>query len=149
MDEFFSGLIPIVADYGGVGLFVFCALAASIIPVSSEAALLAALEAKMDPWEALIWASAGNCAGILLNYWIGYLTSDQILAKLRQGRSGRKAIEWADRWGKWALFLSWTPFLGDPLTFAAGAFRMNLAAFILIAFSMRIARYVVFVLFYV
>ena len=149
MDAFFSGLIPVVAEYGGIGLFLFCALSASIIPVRSEAALVAVMEAHMDPWEALAWASAGNCLGILLNYWIGYLTSDRILAKLREGRTGRTAIDWADRWGKWALLLSWAPFIGDPLTFAAGAFRMNLPAFILIACTLRIARYVLFTLFYV
>lgn len=148
MDDFFSGFVPFVAAYGGPGIFLFSALSATIIPISSEAALVAVMEAGMDPWEALAWASAGNCLGILVNFWIGFALSDPILAKLRQGRSGRKAIEWADRWGIWAMLLSWTPFLGDPLTFAAGAFRMNLLHFVLIAFTLRVARYIVFTFFY-
>ncbi len=148
MSELFAPLVPLVASYGGIGLFLFCALSASILPISSEAALVAVMSAGMDPWEALAWASAGNCGGVLLNYWIGHLGAEKAHEKLAASRFGRKALEGIEKYGVWGLLLSWTPFLGDPLTYAAGAFKIDLRTFIAITFPLRIARYLAFVLFW-
>ena len=134
---------------GGPGLFLFCLLAATILPISSEAALLGAMSLGMDAWEALGWASAGNCAGVALNYLIGHVFSEKVHAKLDRGKSGRKALQWVDHYGVWCLLLSWTPFLGDPLTYAAGIFRIPFHYIIWIAFPLRVARSLVFAGFYV
>lgn len=141
-------LATFLALNGGPGLFIFCFLAATIIPISSEAALVGSLALGMDVWEALIWASAGNCLGVVLNYFIGHFFSEKVSLRLSRGRSGQKALGWVEKYGVWCLFLSWTPFLGDPLTYAAGLFRIPFLYFALITFSLRIARYLVFVFFY-
>lgn len=134
--------------YGGPGLLLFCMAAATIIPVSSEAVLVGAIGLGMEPMEAFAWASAGNCMGVGLNYWVGALFSGSVLAKLSSSRSGQKSIAWVERHGIHCMWLSWTPFLGDPLTYAAGAFRISLLPFILLTFSLRIVRYFVFVVFF-
>lgn len=137
------------SQHGGPGLLLFCLAAATILPISSEAALVGAMGLGMDPFEALVWASVGNCLGVVLNYGVGALFSGAVLKKLSASRSGQKGIEWVERYGLHCLWLSWTPFLGDPITYAAGAFRISLFLFILLTFSLRIARYLVFVLFFV
>ena len=144
-----TDLATFLALNGGPGLFLFCLLSATIVPISSEAALLGAMELGMGAWEALAWASAGNCAGVALNYLVGYLFSEKVHAKLEKAKSGRKALEWIKHYGNWCLLLSWAPFVGDPLTYAAGIFRLNLFYFILLTFTLRVARYMVFVLFYI
>ncbi len=149
MSDFFAPLVPIVATYGGPGLFLFCALAASILPISSEAALVALMAAGMDRWEALAWASAGNCAGVMVNYWIGHLGAERVEAKMAASRFGAKGLDYVDRYGTWGLLLSWTPFLGDPMTYAAGVFKVPLWKFSAIVMPLRVARYLLFTLFWV
>ena len=143
-----NDIASFLALYGGPGLFLFCLLAATLLPISSEAALLGAMSLGMDVWEALAWASAGNCVGVGLNYLVGYLFSEKAHARLSAGKWGKKAIGWIDHYGIWCLFLSWTPFLGDPLTYAAGIFRIPFHWMLIIVFPLRVARYLVFVLFY-
>lgn len=143
-----ESVLDFLFAYGGPGLLLFSLVAATILPVSSEAALVGALGLGMEPWEALAWASAGNCLGVLLNYAVGAAFSEAARRKLSGGRAGRKALEWADRYGTGCLLLSWIPFLGDPLTYAAGVFRIPLLPFVLLTFSLRVARYVVLVVFF-
>lgn len=149
MSEFFAPLVPIVADYGPIGLFLFCALSATILPISSEAALVAVMAAGLGAWEALVWASAGNCLGVLTNYYVGRIFRDGARERLARSKNGARALAWIDEKGWTALLLSWTPFLGDPMTYAAGALGLDLRRFIAITFPLRVARYLVFVLFFV
>lgn len=44
--------------------------------------------------------------------------------------------------GRWSLFLSWLPFVGDPLTIVAGLLREPLPLFVLIVLIAKTARYV-------
>ncbi len=122
-------------------LFFAAFLAATIFPFSSEAALVAALSAGMEPSLALTSASAGNILAILLNYALGFLLYEVTHNRLEASRSGRKALEWGHKHGYWALAFSWLPVIGDPITLVAGVMRLNLLWFVLIAGSLRIVRY--------
>jgi len=44
-----------------------------------------------------------------------------------------------------SLLLSWLPVIGDPVTLVAGVFRLNFWLFLLIAGTLRIARYLLIV----
>jgi membrane protein YqaA with SNARE-associated domain len=57
-----------ITNFGYLGLMVFCFLAATVFPVASEAALVAALALKMPAIPSLVFATIGNCAGIVFNY---------------------------------------------------------------------------------
>lgn len=127
--------------YGPVGLCAAAFVGATLVPVSSEAAFVAAVAAGLSPTTALIWASIGNTAGCLVNYAIGHLTRDRAGDRLRQSRPGRAALRWLDRYGLPALALSWLPIIGDPLTVAAGVARVRLKAFVPIVAGLRVARY--------
>ena len=58
--------------YGPFGLFFSAFLAATLLPFSSEAALVAALSAGTESGVALAAASAGNILAILVNYLLGF-----------------------------------------------------------------------------
>lgn len=134
-----------VQDYGlwGVGLVAF--VAATLVPVSSEAALVAALKLGLPPWQVLLSASIGNALGATFNYGLGLLLAPRVLGRLKSSRSGRRALYWTYRYGRWSLLGSWLPILGDPLCLAAGLVRVHFAFFALVGIGTRVLRYVVLI----
>jgi membrane protein YqaA with SNARE-associated domain len=134
-----------IVSYGGLGLLVVSFIAATILPLSSEAALLAALGFGMAPIEALLFASVGNCLGVSFNYWLGHVGRERLLERTLRSRAGQRSHAWMERYGKWSLLLSWLPIVGDPLTILAGVFNINVLFFAATAFGTRIARYGVIV----
>ena len=131
--------------YGPLGLFLSSFLAATLFPLSSEAALAAALSAGMDTMSAVITASAGNILAIAVNYGLGYWLYEKTHGRLEHSKTGRKAIAFGHRYGYGALLLSWLPIIGDPITLVAGLVRLNFRVFLLVAGALRIARYLLIV----
>jgi membrane protein YqaA with SNARE-associated domain len=130
-----------VALYGAPGLFVAAFVGATLVPVSSEAAFVAAVAAGLPGGTALTWATAGNTLGCLLNYALGRWGGDAARARLGASRGGRAALRWIARAGGAALLGSWLPVVGDPLTVVAGAARIGLGWFLLAVPLLRFARY--------
>jgi membrane protein YqaA with SNARE-associated domain len=130
-----------LSSYGYVGLMAFSFLAATIIPVSSEAALVGALALDMQPISALFFATIGNCAGVAFNYWLGWKGEEKLLHKHLQKKSVVRAYAMTQRWGKWSLLLSWLPVIGDPITILAGVLKVNLGLFVAVTFPLRFLRY--------
>ncbi len=116
-------------------------MAATIFPFSSEVAFVAALSSGMPEISALLFASSGNILAIILNYFLGYLLYEKTKAKLLASKTGAKAYRYGHAYGYYALLLSWLPVIGDPLTLVAGIVRLRFIWFVLIAGSLRIARY--------
>jgi membrane protein YqaA with SNARE-associated domain len=55
----------------------------------------------------------------------------------------KHATAWFQRYGVWSILFAWAPIIGDPLTFIAGALRMNFWLFVLLAGLGKAARYAV------
>ncbi|MEA1915945.1 MAG: VTT domain-containing protein [Campylobacterota bacterium] len=125
-------------------LFVSAFLAATILPFSSEAALLAVLNFNVNPLYALIVASLGNVLAITCNYFLGYFFSH----KVSSSKSSMKAKKLFEKYGLYSLFLTPLPIIGDPLTIIAGIFRINFAKFFLISATLRILRYILIIFLY-
>jgi len=126
---------------GPFGLFFSAFLAATILPFSSEAALVAALSAGMEHATALFAASAGNILAVMLNYALGFWLYDRTHAKLERSGTGRRAMAFGRKYGYGALLLSWLPVIGDPLTLVAGVLRLHPGWSVLIAGGLRFGRY--------
>ncbi len=129
-----------IEEYGYWGLLLFCLLAATIVPISSEGAVAGALALKMKALPVLIWASVGNILGTVVNYFFGIWIGQKWVEK-KITKSTKKAYEIAHKYGWWSLLLSWLPIIGDPITIAAGVLRWNFFLFSVIVFSLRILRY--------
>ena len=132
-----------ITTFGYLGLAIICFFAATVLPASSEAALAAALALKMPMRPALVFATVGNCAGIAFNYWVGSKVEEKFLHQYLQKQPLARAYRLMQRWGKWSLAVSWLPVIGDPLTYLAGALRMNFYLFFSVAALLRFLRYLV------
>lgn len=131
-----------IAVYGG--LFLSSLLAATILPLSSEAILAGLLAARTgETLPLLAVATAGNTLGSVVNWLIGRAAS-----RLRDRPwfpVSRERYEAAERrfqrYGLWSLLFAWVPIVGDPLTLAAGALRTPLLPFVLLVGIGKAARY--------
>ena len=124
-----------------VALFISAFLAATILPFSSEVAFVAAIKNDMPILNAMLVASSGNVLAIILNYYLGYFLYEKTKSKLFKSKIGKNAFIYGHKYGYFALFLSWLPLIGDPLTLVAGLVRLNFIWFVLIAGSLRVVRY--------
>lgn len=104
-------------------LFVWCFLASSIIPLSSEP-YFAKLVADNQIWiMPVIIASIGNTLGSITTFWMGKKAEELTIHKLSASNQKRvdKAQNILHKHGPIALILSWIPFLGDVLVAIGGA----------------------------
>jgi len=104
-----------IASY--TALFASAFLSATLLPGSSEAALIALLAAGTgDPATLIAVATMGNVLGSVVNWLIG-----RFFAHFRDRRwfpvgerSYNRAAEWYGRYGIWSLLFAWLPVVGDP-----------------------------------
>jgi len=133
-------LETLLSPEGGLaGLFAASFLAATLVPLSSEAALFAFL--RLHPEHvalAIALATVGNTAGGMTTYLIGRLLPARV-----QGKLDPRALRWLRRYGAAATLLAWLPLVGDALAAAAGWLRIHWLAALAFMAAGRLARYVV------
>ena len=123
------------------GLFAWSFLAATALPLGSEAALAAVVGARGELVAPLLVATAGNVLGSCTTYWLGRGAA-RILAQRREhARKGERAARLLRRHGAPALLLSPVPVIGDALVALAGATRVPFGAFLFWVALGKGARY--------
>lgn len=124
---------------GLAGLVAASFIAATILPLSSEAALLAYLHLHPDHAAiAVALATLGNTAGGMTTYLMGRLVPERSQKKL-----DARALGWLQRYGAPATLLAWLPLIGDALCLAAGWLRLNWLAALGFMAAGRLLRYLV------
>ncbi|MEM7335507.1 MAG: YqaA family protein [Chloroflexota bacterium] len=138
-------LLDFLFQLGYLGLFMISLLAASILPLSSEIFVLAMPPLGYNIWLVGIVATLGNYAGALTNYYLGLKGTDLAIGRWFEIKPEQwtRAANFYERWGPVALFFSWVPFIGDPLTAVAGAFKMHMGTFTFWVILGKGLRYVV------
>ncbi|VXC18813.1 Inner membrane protein YqaA [Pseudomonas sp. 8Z] len=127
-----------------LGLLLSAFAAATLLPLQSEAVLVALLLGGAHAtWALLAVATLGNVLGSWVNWLLG-----RSLEHYRHKRwfpvsdtRLEQAQAWYARYGRWSLLLSWMPVIGDPLTLVAGVMREPLWRFALIVTLAKGARY--------
>ncbi len=127
MHPWLESLLALLAlpRFGLSTLFLVAFVSATLLPLGSEPALFGLL--KLNPelfWPALLVATAGNTLGGMVDWWIGY-GAHHVVDKWGHSRTHVKAIEWLERLGPKACFLSFLPLVGDPLCAVAGWLRLS------------------------
>ncbi|PTQ69220.1 YqaA family protein [Pseudomonas sp. GV071] len=129
-----------------LSLFASAFIAATLLPLQSEAVLVGLLlTGGYSPAALVLVATVGNVLGSLLNWVLG-----RSVERFRQRRwfpaspeQMARAQQWYKRYGCWTLLLSWLPVVGDPLTLVAGVMREPLWRFVLLVSIAKAGRYLV------
>jgi membrane protein YqaA with SNARE-associated domain len=138
-------LINFISGPGGyAGLFVFGALATTMLPMSPELAALAAWAFGMNPVLVIMFLSVGNFLGNALNYWIGFYGMTWVIEKYFKinQKQLRKSKLLFEKYGPPILLFSWVPFVGDPITFIPGIIKYSFLKFTIYVFIGKIIRYI-------
>jgi membrane protein YqaA with SNARE-associated domain len=131
MDALLSSLLSPSGSLAS--LFAAAFIAATVLPLSSEAALFAVLQLHPDQlWPALVLATTGNTLGGMTTYALGrWLGTRKPLTQLERVR----------RWGAPATALGWVPLVGEGLCLAAGWLKLGVLPVLAWQMAGRFARY--------
>jgi membrane protein YqaA with SNARE-associated domain len=115
-------------------LFAASFLAATLVPLPSEAALYAYLQLHPERVAlAVCAATLGNTAGGMTSYLLGRL--------IPQRKLDHQALSCLRRYGAPATLLAFLPLVGDALSVAAGWLRIHWLAALAFMAAGRLARY--------
>ncbi len=127
-------------------LFTVSFLAATLLPLGSEALLVYDISQNYSLFLLWLVATLGNTLGSMVNYWLGLKGEDYLEKKgYLSVEKMDKARGFFGKYGGWTLLLSWVPIIGDPLTFIAGVLRYDFKWFTLIVAVAKGTRYAVII----
>lgn len=128
------------------GLFGISFLAATFLPAQSEIGLVGLILSEDYSIPLLIIvASVGNTLGAVVNWVIGLYVNQLKHKKWFPAKPEHldRATGWYHKYGRWSLLLSWAPFIGDPLTLAAGVLREPFWSFFILVSIAKTGRYII------
>ncbi|SEU16589.1 YqaA family protein [Stigmatella erecta] len=139
-----------LATWGLPGLFLIAMMAGSVVPVPSEALLVAIIYGGVAPSTAATVATVGNVLGALSLYVLGQWVSrggggrlGRWVARRREREGPRlaRAEAWMRAWGAPVLILSWMPVVGDVFVLGAGVAGVRLLPFLIFTAMGKGLRY--------
>lgn len=122
-------------------LFGWSVLAATVVPLGSEPALVVLVRRDYPFWPLVLVATAGNYLGACTTYWLAKTAARALQARRPSPTAARGARLMAAR-GAPILLLSWVPILGDALVAAAGAAGTRFVPFTIWTVIGKFGRYV-------
>jgi len=133
-----------LGDWGYLGLFLGCFLAATVVPFSSDALFVSALALNGNVFLVLVWGVLGNWLGGLVTYWMGYIGKWEWIEKWFRVKPAtlEKQKMKVDKYGSWLALLVWVPIVGDVFALALGFYRTNFYSSALFMFIGKFARFV-------
>ena len=136
-----------LVSYGYMGMLIAAFLAASILPFSSEAVMVALQAAGLDPVALIVYGTIGNVLGSMFNYTIGRLGKMEWIEKYLHVKKEEldKAHKFMAGRGAWMGLLSVIPVMGDVITVALGLMRANVVIVAISVTISKLARYVLLV----
>lgn len=124
-------------------LFLTAFAAATVLPLSSEVAVIAAVRANHNVLLIWLFASTGNILGSVVNWGLGrYIEQFKSRSWFPfSSNDTERAQIFFKRYGNWSLLFAWLPVIGDALTLIAGIMRMNFYLFALLVTISKSVRY--------
>lgn len=123
-------------------LFAWSFLAATLLPLGSEPALVALVLEGYPIGPLVAVATAGNYLGACTTYWIGRRAAEALASRHAATPRSDRGASLVRRFGQPVMILSWVPLIGDALVAAAGAVRMPFWAFSFWVLLGKALRYV-------
>lgn len=117
--------LPFIDSHPLAGVFISALISSTLLPGGSEALLAWHTSQASAPISWLVAAATmGNVLGALITFAMGVLIAKYYPLKQLDKKYQRKALTYLQRFGPFALLLSWLPIIGDPLCLAAGWLRL-------------------------
>ena len=129
-----------------LSFFIISFLAATILPFSSELTLAGMMAtSSYDNLLLLVVASLGNILGSVVNWILGFYSRKFSKKKWFpfKDKQIERSSKWFNKFGNWSLLFAWVPIIGDPLTLAAGLFRVKFIEFLILVTIGKVSRYLV------
>ena len=123
------------------GLFALSFLAATVLPLGSEAALAALVGVRGQIIAPVLVATAGNVLGSCTTYWLGRKTAGTFVRRRGPTKKEERAAWLLRRYGGPALLLSFLPVIGDALVAIAGATGLSPRVFLFWVIAGKGLRY--------
>jgi membrane protein YqaA with SNARE-associated domain len=140
-------MIDALIQFGPFGMFLAAFLAGSFFPFSSEAVMLALLAMGLNPWELMLYGTAGNVLGSVFNYCVGRLGKEEWFEKYLHVKP--EHMEKARRFmrGRGALmgFFAFIPILGSAITILLGLMRANIVVTFVSITAGKLLRYILLI----
>lgn len=117
-------------------------LAATLLPGGSEVLLIGLLQQDNQSWLGLlIVASLGNTLGAVTSYYLGRAGRFAKSPADFDNKYYQRSLGWFERFGVWALLLSWLPLIGDILCLIAGWLKLPVVSSTIMIFIGKTVRY--------
>jgi membrane protein YqaA with SNARE-associated domain len=121
-------------------VFIWCLASATLLPLGSEAIVFAYIKLHPDMFVwCIVVATVGNTLGGMVNYWLAYGAKQAVAKDTHTPR----ILAWFQVLGPKALFFSFLPVIGDPLTAVAGWLKMPWLPCMLWQAAGKLTRYVI------
>jgi membrane protein YqaA with SNARE-associated domain len=112
------------------GLLVWSFLAATMLPLGSEVALIAVVKRSEHFIVPVLVATTGNYLGACTTYLLAYRASEILRKKMVEAPKKEKyATRLISKYGQPVLIFSWVPLVGDVLVAIAGVMRIPFTHF--------------------
>ena len=138
-----EAIVDFLKDYGYWGMGILAFLSGTIVLIASEALLVVFLGLGMNAVGMTLVATLGNTLGGMTCFMLGSLASKEWL--LRFFKMPEKRMEYADtliqKYGFWAAFLSFLPFIGETLLIMLGMLRINKVKVFVVMAVGKLIRY--------
>ena len=134
-----EALTSFLADYGYLNLFVLSFLASTILPLGSEALIIALIYQDFNPFAVVMVATLGNFLGSCTTYYLG-LKGRPVLEKYLSP-SPEKIEKFFKKYGLYTLLFTWVPGIGDIITMVAGLMQLPFRYFSVMVFLGKFGRY--------
>jgi membrane protein YqaA with SNARE-associated domain len=137
-----EALSSFIADYGYLNLFILSFLAATILPLGSEALVIALIYQGFNPFAVIMVATSGNYLGSCTTYYLG-LKGRPALEKYLSPSPDKleKSERLFKRYGVYTLLFTWVPVIGDAITMVAGLMQIPFRYFSVLVFLGKFGRY--------
>ncbi|AYK15670.1 MAG: YqaA family protein [Methanosarcina flavescens] len=137
-----EALTSFLADYGYLNLFVLSFLASTILPLGSEALIIALIYQDFNPFAVVMVATLGNFLGSCTTYYLG-LKGRPVLEKYLSPSPEKieKIEKFFKKYGLYTLLFTWVPGIGDIITMVAGLMQLPFRYFSVMVFLGKFGRY--------
>ena len=140
-------MIETLVQFGSLGMFIAAFLAGSFFPFSSEAVMLALMALGVNPWELMLYGTAGNVLGSLFNYAVGRMGKEEWFEKYLHVKPEQmdKARKFMRGRGAYMGFFAFIPILGSAITILLGLMRANFVITFVSITVGKLVRYIILI----